>query len=76
MFNNRLLIAINTALSSIIESPKAPILKRLGNTGFSGAGPKKGMMSYHLDIRKQKLSRYPTVHQGSRECARRREQAL
>ena len=41
---------------------------------FLGVGPKKGMMSYHRDIKKQKMSRYPRVHQGAKECARRRRQ--
>jgi len=69
MFNKRLLMAIHTALANIIKPPKLPNTIRA--SGFSGVGPKKGMMSYHRDIKKQKLSRYPTVHQGVRECARR-----
>lgn len=72
MFNNRNLIAqITKAIAKSFGKPDTSFKQTKVDT-FQGVGPKKSMMEHHRDIKKQKLSRYPKIHQGARECARRR----
>lgn len=70
MFNKlNIMVAIRRAVAGFSNLKLTP--ENISVTNYSGVGPKKGVIALHRDIKRQKLSRYPKVHQGAGECERR-----